>query len=190
VPHHFHLTFYYLVRGDFLSGNQVLEILGIGDEDFMPLLDANEDDIMNSNEFENLALMLRQKNVRAVFHAELVAEQHPLVHRINDKEPERDCGKCHAQDSPFFDAVTIVLKKEDNTVDHYQVERAVLESYHTSHFYALAGTRIRSLDRMGIGMLAAGALSVLLHLLVRVATIPTRKRRNPDNHALKGRNLP
>jgi predicted CXXCH cytochrome family protein len=183
VPHHFHLNFYDLVTGAFLSGNQVIEILGIDYEEFMPLLDSNRDRILDNAEFGDLVLLLRQKNVRAVFHAELVAEMQPLVHRINDKEPIRDCGKCHAPDSPFFDAVTIVLKKEDGTVDHHQVARAVLESYHTRHFYALAGTRIRFLDRMGIGMLAAGALSVLLHLIVRVATIPSRRRRKPDTTA-------
>jgi len=173
--HHVHLKFYDLVTNTFLSGNDVLKILGIGYDDFMPQVDQNKDGIINNDEIETLFLRLRQKNVHIIFHAELVEEMQPLVHHVVKEGATNDCQECHSPDSPYFKAVTIVLTKEDGTVDHYPVERAVLQGYHTSHFSALGGTRVRFLDKIGLAMILGGILVVLAHLSVRIVTIPARR---------------
>ena len=176
APRHIHLTFFDLVTNKFYTGQEILKILGIAENEFIPMLDTNKDGIINVNEFENLELMLRQKNVHAIFHAELVAEMHPIVHQVNRGTALRDCTACHSADSPYFEAVTLVLTKDDGSADHFQVDRAVLESFSLRHFYALGGTRIKLLDKIGFLLLAGGFSLVLGHLAVRIATIPLRRK--------------
>jgi hypothetical protein len=63
-----------------------------------------------------------------------------------------------------------MLDRGDGTLQHHLVERNVLETYHVNHFYALGGTRVRILDKVGIAMVLGGLGVVVLHLSVRVAT--------------------
>lgn len=179
VPRHIHLKFFDLVTNKFYKGDEILEILGIGYDDFMPMLDTNQDGSIGKDEFEILELMLRQKNVHAIFHAELVAEMEPVAHQVNRGVAERNCEKCHTAESPYFNAVTIVLPKEDGSVDHHQVDRSVLESYSLRHFYLYAGTRVKFLDKIGILFIGGAACGVLGHLSIRILTI--RLRRKKDN---------
>ena len=180
VSHHIHLNLFDLVENKFLSGKQTLEILKIDYDEFMPLLDRNSDETISNEELDNLVLMLRQKGVHSIFHAELVAELEPAVHQVTINEAAKDCETCHSSTASIFDAVTIVLNKGDGTVDHHTVQRAALESYHIRHFYALAGTRIRLLDKIGIFIIAGGICVVLLHLFVRIMTIPLRRKNKPS----------
>lgn len=179
APRHIHLTFFDMMSNKFYSGQEILKILGITEEDFMPMLDINKDGTINVDEFENLELMLRQKNVHAIFHAEMVAEMHAIVHQVNRGAALRDCKTCHSADSPYFKAVTLVLTRDDGQADHFQVDRAVLESFSLRHFYALGGTRMKLLDKIGFLLLAGGCAVVLGHLTVRIVTIPLR-RKNED----------
>jgi len=181
APRHIHLTFFDLVTNKFYSGQEILKVLGIAESELIPLLDTNKDGIINVDEFENLELILRQKNVHAIFHAELVAEMHPSAHHVNRGTAERDCKTCHSADSPYFNAVTLVLTKDDGSADHFQVDRAVLESFSLRHFYALGGTRVKLLDKIGFLLLAGGCSVVLGHLSVRIATIPLRRRKEAED---------
>lgn len=176
APRYIRLSFLDLVTNKFYSGQEILKILGIAKTEFMPMLDINKDGIINVDEFENLELILRQKNVHAIFHAELVAEMHPSVHHVNKGTAEKDCKTCHSADSPYFNAVTLVLTKDDGSADHFQVDRAVLESFSLRHFYALGGTRIKLLDKIGFLLLAGGLGAVVAHLSIRIATIPLRRK--------------
>ena len=176
APRHIRLSFFDLMTNKFYSSQEILKILGISESEFRLLLDTDKDEIINVTEFENLELILRQKNVHAIFHAELVAEMHPSVHKINRGQAERDCKTCHSANSPYFDAVTLVLTKDDGSSDHFQVDRAVLESFSLRHFYALGGTRMKLLDKIGFLLLAGGFSVVLGHLAVRIATIPLRRK--------------
>ena len=56
------------------------------------------------------------------------------------------------------------------------VERHVLETYYVNHFYALGGTRVRILDKIGFAMLLAGAGIVSLHLSARIIASVSGKR--------------
>jgi len=177
---HINLSFYDLVSNKSLSGDDLLDILGLREEEFMPRVDRNRDGVISSGEFDDLVLMLRQKTVHTIVHAELIVELEPAVHSISKDRAVRECTLCHAPDSPFFNAVTIALSKSNGRVDHFEVDRAVLESYHTSHFSALAGTRIRLLDKIGFLMLAGAASVVSLHLLTRLSTTRMRRKKEED----------
>ena len=144
--------------------NEIIEILNIDYEDFFPLLDMNKDDIINVDEFERLVLMLRQKNIHPIVHAEMVAELVPHVHNVMINESAESCESCHSKDSPFFQSVNIVLTKDNGTVDHHQVDIAVLESFNISHFYAWGVTRVRLLDKIGLVMIASAFSVICLHL--------------------------
>ena len=178
VPQHIHLNFFDLVTNKFLDGNEIISILGIDFDEFMPMLDMDKDAIINTEEFENLRLILRQKNIHIVFHAELVAELKPILHHVLKGGAENDCEKCHSANSPLFNAVTIVLTRSDGTVEHHEVTRDVLESYSMNHFCALAGTRVKRLDKIGIAMLAGAFCFAAGHLFIRIFTTPIRRRRN------------
>ena len=176
APRQIHLTFFDLVTNKLYNSQKILALLGIAENEFMPRLDINKDGVINVNELENLELLLRQKNIHAIFHAELVADMHPIVHRVNRGAAERDCVKCHSADSPYFKAVSLVLTKDDGSTDNFQVDRAVLESFSLRHFYALGGTRMKLLDKIGFLFLTGGCCAVLGHLSVRIATIPLRRK--------------
>jgi hypothetical protein len=79
--------------------------------------------------------------------------------------------------SPFFEDVRISFNRENGTTEHFMVERDVLSTYYVNHFYALGGTRVRILDKIGLAMVAAGAGVVVCHLTARIVTAPARRRR-------------
>jgi len=180
---HIHLTFYDLVTNKFLSGDEILKILAVGEEEFMALMDKNNDGSINSSEFDDLILMLRQKTVHTIVHAELVVEPEPVVHSVGKEDAVRECTQCHAPDSPFFSAVNIALSMSNGTVEHFEVDRAILEGYHTSHFSALAGTRIRLLDKIGLLVITGAVSVVFLHLFARLVTVPSRRKREAESSA-------
>ncbi|MDA3785977.1 MAG: cytochrome c3 family protein [Deltaproteobacteria bacterium] len=177
VQRHIHLKFFDLVTNQFYKGEDILAILGIGSDQFMPMIDTDNDGTISRAEFEVLELMLRQKNVHAIFHAELVAEMAPVAHQVKRGVAERNCEKCHTAESPYFEAVSIVLTKEDGGVDHHQVDRAVLKSYSLSHFYLYAGTRVKLLDMIGILLIGGAGCGVLGHLAIRIVTIRGRRQK-------------
>ena len=146
----------------------------------MPTIDKNKDKIINPDEFDNLVLMLKQKKIRAIFHAELVADINSIAHQINRGSAQKTCQSCHSSDSPYFNAVSILLTRDDGTVERHNVDRSVLESYHVNHFYLLGGTRVKLLDKIGILILAGGACAALGHLTVRILTFPLRRRKKEN----------
>ncbi len=180
APRHIHLRFFDYSRNRFLEAKDIFEALGADYDTFQGMLDKDANGILDPKEFENLVLMLRQKNILGTFHGELVSELQPVIHHVNRGEAKRDCETCHLPTSPFFDSVTFPLLRPDNTMDHITVAREVLESYYVSHFYALGGTRVRLLDKIGIAMVVGGLGIVFAHLTARIVTIPLRRRKKEE----------
>jgi len=178
APRHIHLMFYDLVRERYLNKKEKLAAFNTDEEHFFKLLDRNGDGILNVAEFEDMVLGLRQKGIRGTFRGELLSEVKAVVHHVNRGTAKRDCENCHQPTSPFFQEVTIILEREDGTLMHQKVERQVLETYYVNHFYALGGTRIRVLDRLGILLPIGGLLIVGAHLTARLVT---RGRRTAGN---------
>lgn len=178
VPQRIHLNFVDLVTNKLYKSDEIINVLGIDYNEFMPTLDKNKDGSINQDEFENLIFMLKQKNIHPSFHAELVAVLMPAAHEVKRGMAEKTCEKCHMANSPYFDAVFLVLTQQDGTIDQHQVDREVLESYNMNHFYLMTGTRVKLLDKIGFLLLAGGAGVVCLHFMVRILTISWRKEKD------------
>lgn len=148
----------------------------------MPLIDTDKDQIINIDEFDNLILILRQKNIRTEVHAELVAELEPIVHNVIKADAVNECEKCHSADSPLFNAVNIVLTLDDGSAEHYEVDKGVLDSFSMSHFSALGGTRVKFLDKFGLAILLGSIGAVSGHWFIRMATIPLRRRKGEEEN--------
>ena len=101
----------------------------------------------------------------------------PSVHHVNRGQANRECEQCHNPESAFFSEVYICLNKDDGTREHHRVDRRVLESYYVNHFYAVSGTRVRLLDKIGLALIMGGLSVVTGHLFVRIATAPARRRK-------------
>ena len=187
VPRYVALRFYDLVNEKFLDGEDLLKALNTDYKGFMPLVDSNKDGIINLEEFEGIVLLLRQKDIIGTFHGEVVVDLVPEVHHVNRGGASRECEQCHNPNSPFFQEVLFCLNKEDGTRAHHKVERKVLESYYVNHFYALGGTRIRLLDKIGIALVVGGVSVVAGHLTMRIITIPVRRRRKQKEKEMKGK---
>jgi len=180
VPRHINLKLYDLVTDTFYKSDKLFKVLGMESEQFMGTIDGNKDGVIDSAEFDNLVLILKQKNIHAVFRAELVADINSIAHHVNRGTAEKTCRNCHSAESPYFNAVSLIFSKDDGTVERYNVARPVLESYHVSHFYLLAGTRMKLMDKIGIFLFAGGACAVFIHFTVRVLTIPLRRKKDQD----------
>ncbi len=176
-PRYISLRFYDLISKQFLGAKDLLAALDTDYDAFMDKLDKDKDGVISLAELEVMVLLLRQKDIRGTFHGELVVELVPSVHHVNRGGANRDCEQCHNPQSPFFEEVYISLNKDDGTSQRHKVERRVLESYYVNHFYAIGGTRVRNLDRIGFVLIVGGLSVVAGHLLVRVATAPVRRRR-------------
>jgi len=176
-PRYISLRFYDFISKKFLGTKELLAALNADYETLMDKLDKDQDGIISLQELEDMVLLLRQKDIRGTFHGELVMELLPTVHHVNRGGANRDCEQCHNPQSPFFEEVYISLNKEDGTSQRHKVERRALESYYVNHFYAIGGTRVRYLDKIGLALVIGGLSVVTGHLLVRIATAPDRRRR-------------
>ncbi|MGW8286841.1 MAG: cytochrome c3 family protein [Desulfobulbales bacterium] len=176
-PRYISLRFYDLISNKFLTTTELLKALDTNYDDFMIKIDTDRNDIISLDELEDMVLLLRQKDIRGTFHGELVMKLVPTVHHINRGGANRECAQCHNPQSPFFEEVFISLYREDGTSDRHKVERRVLESYYVNHFYAIGGTRVRYLDKIGLILLACGLSVVVGHLFSRIATAPIRRKR-------------
>ncbi len=180
VPRHINLKIYDLVSDSFYDSERLFKVLGVDFDQLMKTVDKNGDQVIGPGEFDNLVLLLKQKNIHPVFHAELVADISSIAHHVNRGTAQKTCRKCHSADSPYFDTVEVVFNRRDGTTDSYRVDRAVLETYYVNHFYLLGGTRMKRMDRIGLLILAGGALAVGLHLTARILTVPLRRKNEEE----------
>lgn len=182
TPRHINLRFYDFIKNRFLTSEELLVGLKTDAKGFIPMVDTDKNGQISAEEFENIVLLLRQANIRGTFHAELVVELIPAVHHVNRGEAQKQCETCHVPTSPFFQDVRVLLAKDDGTSVDNRVDRAVLTSYYVNHFYALGGTRVRELDKVGIALIAGGLGVVGLHLTARIVTAPARRKKSETHH--------
>ena len=181
VPRHIDLRFYDLLTNQFYKAEELIEIMGINFEKFLQIIDKNNDEIIDVGEFDDLFFMLTQKNIRPILRAELVADINSIAHQIYRESAQKTCEKCHASDSPYFTAVSIILSMDDGAVERYSVDRAILESYHVRNFYLLGGTRMKLLDKIGFLIIAGGACAAGAHFIIRVLTRPLRRGKKEND---------
>jgi len=176
VPRHIDLRLYDLLTKKFYNGDELLEVMDVDFDHVVQTIDANNDEVIDTGEFDDLSFILRQKNIRPTLRAELVADINSIAHQIHRESAQKSCESCHASESPYFNTVAIILTWDDGTVKRYSVDRAILESYYVSDFYLLGGTRVKFLDKIGVLIVIMGVCSVLGHFIVRVVTVSLRHK--------------
>jgi len=176
VSRHVNLRFFDLADKQFLKGNVMLQRMGISEEKFVALVDRDSNGIVNVDEFDDMVYMLRKHKMRGVFHGELVADMDPVLHQVNRGAASRDCSQCHSAISSFFKDVRLIFVMDDGSAISLKVDRRILQTYYAA-FNALGTTRVRLLDMIGIVLIAGGLTVVLIHLTIRILTIPLRRRK-------------
>jgi len=184
-PRQINLRFYDLVESKFLDGDVILRSLGTDPAGFLALIDRDGNGIISVNEFEDFVLMLRQRDIRGVFHGELVANIGPQAHEVNRGQVIRDCAECHTVAAPFFQSVKLTFAMDDGTMLSYEVERDVLQTYFVE-LNILGSARVRLLDRIGIFLIAGGVSVVVVHLSARLLTAPLRRKRKEEQAKSQG----
>jgi predicted CXXCH cytochrome family protein len=103
----------------------------------------------------------------------------------------KQCDGCHDANSKFFKTVSMAIIAPNGREEHFKVDRAVLGSVMTllpvKHFYVLGSTRVRLLDILGIVMVFGGMSVPLLHLSLRILTIPIREAKRMNKLRKEGR---
>nr|MBF0221393.1 hypothetical protein [Desulfobulbaceae bacterium] len=183
APRHIHLRLYDLVTKSFTSPDTILTALDTDQDSFMDLLDSDGSGSLSRKEFENMVFILKRKGIHATFHGELLSEHQPLIHQVSKAAAQRNCEDCHLPASPFFEAVTLFFPHDNGTVDHYVLDRDVLETYTLSNFYMPGGTRIRELDIIGVLMIIGAVFGISGHQIGRMLTVPLRRKRNDKEAA-------
>ena len=181
VPRHIDLRFYDLLTKTFYNTDELHEIVGSDFDMIVRTIDRNKNKIIDMDEFDDLFFILKQKKIRPTLRAELVADINSIAHQINRESAQKACETCHSSDSPYFNAVSIVLTRNDGTINRYFTDRRILESYYISGFYLLGGTRVKLLDKIGLLIIAGSACTALGHLLVRVLTGSLRRGKKDEN---------
>jgi len=176
TPRYVNLRYHDYVADKYFSGAEMLAVLGIEKGQFMELIDQNKDKIIDTAEFEKMIAIMRSKGSIGTFHGELLVDLVPDVHKIQRGGASRDCNRCHNPESVFFDNVYITLISEDGSADRYKLSRKVLSSYYVNHFYAIGSTRVRSLDKIGAGILVSGLIGISFHLFLRLFTAKFRRK--------------
>lgn len=144
---------------------------------FSKKFDANGNGKIDVDEFAKLVETLRMKRVRATFWGELTVSMEPILHKVTKGKAIKKCETCHSIRSPFFKEVYLVLTRQDGSVEHYPVEKKVLESFYVTHFYVLDATRVRILDIIGALIVLGGIAFAGGHLTMRILTIPLRRKK-------------
>jgi predicted CXXCH cytochrome family protein len=103
----------------------------------------------------------------------------------------KQCDSCHDANSKFFKTVAMAIIAPNGHEEHYAVNRAVLGSVITllpiNHFYVLGSTRVRLLDILGILMVFGGMSVPLVHMALRILTIPIREAKRMNKLRKEGR---
>ncbi len=110
---------------------------------------------------------------------------------VGKKWAVKQCDGCHDADSRFFKSVAMAIISSDGKEEHYKVNRAALGSVYTllpmNRFYVLGSTRVKLLDIIGVLMVFGGMSVPIVHLTLRILTIPVREAKRMNKLRKEGR---
>jgi thiosulfate reductase cytochrome b subunit len=167
-------------RNAFPTAEEILASLKTKDDKFMALVDLDKDKKIAAAEFENMFKIMRDNNVSAVLHAEILSELDPTVHEINADNAVRDCANCHKPSAAYHKHVSLSLVWDDNSADRHAVSGDVLRSFLLPDFYAMSATRTRVVDRYGVLLILVTVSAIFLHFLVRLVTVIRRRQKQRE----------
>jgi predicted CXXCH cytochrome family protein len=183
----------YLRVTDNTSGENIYkaklkEFLGSGYDD----LTRSRADGIEGRHLWDVYQRLSDKNSSAGLTATLGLQDCMDSHRLAPKAMAlKQCDGCHDANSKFFKAVSMAIIAPNGHEEHFKVNQAVLGSVFTllpiNQFYALGSTRVRLLDILGLLMVFGGMSVPVVHLALRILTVPIREAKRMNKLRKEGR---
>jgi predicted CXXCH cytochrome family protein len=163
-------------RGDFQpASRQSLQAL-TGDDDVARLVDADGDGIVSLAELRAFNRDRRYRGVR--LQAMMMPER--VSHDLSTLDNRWDCTFCHAAGPEAMQKSYLAMPTDNGTFDRLAVERgAALEALGTiPDFYLMGATRNRTLDYIGLAIVAGGLVMPIGHGSLRFLTRRNRQKGN------------
>ncbi len=144
-----------------------------GEGGLQHLIDGNGDDLVS---LEELYAFNRGKTGRELTLQGMMTPEN-LTHSFQILENRWDCSFCHASGPQAMQTSYVALPEADGSFRRVAVEKgAVLDAlYGTPDFYMLGATRSRTLDLVGMAILAGGLVLPVGHGSLRFLTRNNRK---------------
>jgi hypothetical protein len=165
-------------RGDFQpASRQSLQALA-GDTDVARLVDQDGDGIVSLAELRAFNRDRRYRGVRL----QVMMMPERVSHELSTLDNRWDCTFCHASGPEAMQKSFLAMPADDGTFSRLAVERGVaLEVLGAiPDFYMMGATRNRTLDYIGLAIVAGGLVMPIGHGSLRFLT--RRNRRKGDNH--------
>lgn len=177
-----YLTLYDKKTGYPFPEEKVLKLLETDSAGLVKKIDTNEDGNVDAREVWNFTQRLKRKGadvtLRAIMDVRTGIEAHQLTAKA---KAVKECEKCHQADSHFFKNVYVVLSKADGKPTLYTAEQGVLNSLFSvlpvNQFYVLGSSNIKLLDILFILAVLGGASFPVVHIMLRILTIPIKEAR-------------
>jgi predicted CXXCH cytochrome family protein len=164
-------------RGDFQpASRQSLQALA-GDSDFARLIDQDGDGIVSLGELRAFNRDRRYRGVRL----QVMMMPERVSHDLSTLDNRWDCTFCHASGPEAMQKSFLAMPTVDGTFSRRPVERgAPLEALGAiPDFYMMGATRNRTLDYIGLAIVAGGLVMPIGHGSLRLLT--RRNRRKGDH---------
>ena len=181
VERHVSLRIFDKATNAFPTDKELMAALKTKNAEFMALADIDKDKKINAAELQAVFDILGKGDIRPVLRGELLSKLVPAVHEMNIDNAVRDCDKCHKPSAEYHQAMSLSFVSGDNTANRHAVSGDVLGSFGLlPDFYAMSATRADIVDHYGLLLLLVTVSAVGLHFLVRLVTVPKRRRKPPE----------
>jgi predicted CXXCH cytochrome family protein len=145
-----------------------------GDEDIRNLIDTDGDGLISIGELNAFKKDRRYGSLR--LQGMMTPEQ--VSHDLSILDNRWDCSFCHASGPTAMQTSFLALPQPDGTFTRLPVQTgAVLDAlYGTPDFYMMGATRSRTLDIVGLAIVAGGLVMPIGHGSLRLLTRKNRRK--------------
>jgi hypothetical protein len=149
-----------------------------GDKSIESLIDRNEDNYISLAELRlfNLDPEITTLRLQGMITPETV------THDFRILENRWDCSFCHASGPTARQTSFVTLAQEDGSYRRIAAEKgAVMDAlYGTPDFYMVGATRSKTLDYLGMVIIAGGMVMPIGHGTMRFLTRKNRQRKEEE----------
>jgi hypothetical protein len=177
-----YLSLFNTKTGKPMTEEEIMKVIDTGAAGLKEKIDTNSDGNIEGKEMWNLFWLLTKKCERTTFMGKMDVSSASEAHKIGTKkEATRECVKCHHPESPYFENVFIVVRKDNGETTLLPAQKGILSSIYSilpvRKFYAIGGTNISLFDIIFYVALIGGIAVPIGHLTLRVITSPIRSLR-------------